>query len=80
MRHATHILCVISVLLIVREALFTTTIGNTAQAGNEHLWYPLAATSELLCVILYAQPGLVPPKAALKKQQGESENEMMGVA
>lgn len=69
MRHAIHILCVVSILLIVREAFFTATIGNIKQAGNEHLWYPLAATSELLCIILYAAPGLIPPKTDDKEME-----------
>ncbi|KAJ7145210.1 hypothetical protein C8R43DRAFT_1130257 [Mycena crocata] len=37
----------------------TSAIRRTAQ-GNEHLWYPLAALAELLVVLLFLAPGLVP--------------------
>ncbi|KAK0473869.1 hypothetical protein IW261DRAFT_1552854 [Armillaria novae-zelandiae] len=64
-KHGSFILCAISVLLIVREAFLTATISNTKAASNEHLWYPLVALPEILAVILYCAPGLIPPRSEL---------------
>ncbi|PBK70159.1 hypothetical protein ARMSODRAFT_974644 [Armillaria solidipes] len=66
-KHGSFILCAISVLLIVREAFLTATISNTKAAANEHFWYPLVALPEILAVILYCAPGLVPPRSELPK-------------
>ncbi|KAK0183703.1 hypothetical protein F5146DRAFT_940729, partial [Armillaria mellea] len=64
-KHGSFILCAISVLLIVREAFLTATISNTKTASNEHFWHPLVALPEILAVILYCAPGLVPPRSEL---------------
>ncbi|PBK70217.1 hypothetical protein ARMSODRAFT_1036301 [Armillaria solidipes] len=66
-KHGSFILCAISILLIVREALLTATINNTEAALNENFWYPLVALPEILAVILYCAPGLVPPRFELPK-------------
>ncbi|KAG6852467.1 hypothetical protein C0991_011737 [Blastosporella zonata] len=63
--HGSYILCVIALLLLVREAFTTATIKNTSALYNEHFWYPLYALPELLAVALYATPGLVPPRSEL---------------
>jgi len=55
-----YFLLVISILLVVREAFFTATAGNTTEQNKEALWYPLAAVTEFIAVALYAIPGLVP--------------------
>ncbi len=64
-KHGSFILCAISILLIVREAFLTATINNTEAALNEHSWYPLVALPEILAVILYCAPGLVPRRSKL---------------
>ncbi|EIW85842.1 hypothetical protein CONPUDRAFT_70536 [Coniophora puteana RWD-64-598 SS2] len=64
-RHGIVLLCVISLLLVAREAFFVATAGNQTKANDENLWYPLAATTEFIAVILFAAPGLVPSRAEL---------------
>jgi len=66
-RHASHALCLISLLLLVREVFLTATISNATKQNNEHFWYPLLAVPEILAVILYAIPGLVPSHSKLPK-------------
>ncbi|TFK68652.1 hypothetical protein BDN72DRAFT_841538 [Pluteus cervinus] len=70
--HGGYILCAISVLLLIREAFAVATVGNIAKSGNEHLWYPLVAVPEILAVILYAAPGLVPPRSDLNQGQSQA--------
>ena len=60
--YGIYILLVMSILLVVREAFFTATAGNTTQQNKEALWYPLAAVTEFLVVALFATPGLVPDR------------------
>ncbi|KAJ3932038.1 MAG: hypothetical protein NXY57DRAFT_894969 [Lentinula lateritia] len=60
-RHGVLIFMLIAILLLLREIFIVATIGSTAKQNNEHLWYPLVALPELLCIILYAVPGLIPP-------------------
>ncbi|KAJ7119347.1 hypothetical protein C8R43DRAFT_86099 [Mycena crocata] len=63
-RHAKILLCLISLLLVVREAFFTSvTLGNLALRKNELLWFELVALTEFLAVLCYAVPGLVPVEA-----------------
>jgi hypothetical protein len=52
-------------LLLVREAFAAATVHNPAQADKEALWYPLSALPELLAVLLFAVPGLVPSRAEM---------------
>ncbi len=47
-----------------------SSIQQTAQ-GNEHLWYPLAALSELLVVLLFLAPGLVPLRSMIMRHRRE---------
>jgi len=65
--HGTKVLGLICVLLLVREIFLVATIQNPAKQQNEHYWYPLSATTELLAVCLFLTPGLVPPRAELPK-------------
>ncbi|KAG7453204.1 uncharacterized protein BT62DRAFT_878799 [Guyanagaster necrorhizus] len=64
-RHGAFILCAISLLLLVREAFLAATISNLKKETDEHFWYPLVALPEVLTVMLYCAPGLVPPRSEL---------------
>ncbi|KAJ6501977.1 hypothetical protein C8R45DRAFT_895174 [Mycena sanguinolenta] len=46
----------------------SSTIKQTAQ-GNEHLWYPLAALAELLVVLLFLTPKLVPLRSMVMRHR-----------
>jgi hypothetical protein len=46
----------------------SNSIKQTAQ-GNEHLWYPLAALAELLVVLLFLAPGLVPLRSMVMRHR-----------
>jgi len=59
-RYGNYILLLISLLLVVREAFATATVKNSAKEANEHWWYPFLVVPEILAVILFAAPGLVP--------------------
>ncbi|KAJ3926277.1 MAG: hypothetical protein NXY57DRAFT_1029601 [Lentinula lateritia] len=61
-KHASLLFGIISLLLLIREIFTVVTINNIAKANNEHLWYPLIALPEILCVLLYTIPGVIPPK------------------
>ncbi|KAJ3903007.1 hypothetical protein F5879DRAFT_1016799 [Lentinula edodes] len=61
-KHASLLFGIISLLLLVREIFTVVTINNIAEANNEHLWYPLIALPEILCVLVYTVPGVIPPK------------------
>lgn len=63
--YGAYILCVIALLLLIREVFAVATMGNQAQQKNEHLWYPLSALPEIIAVLLYATPDLVPPRSEL---------------
>ncbi|KAG6909394.1 hypothetical protein DXG01_000695 [Tephrocybe rancida] len=66
--HGVYILCGIALFLLVREVFATATLGSASKQNNEHLWYPLYALPEILAVMLYATPGLVPPRSELTNQ------------
>ncbi|KAJ6552245.1 hypothetical protein DFH09DRAFT_1038858 [Mycena vulgaris] len=70
-RHGRYLLCVISLLMLVREVFLTATINNPSKQNDERLWYPLVALPELLAVLCYAVSGLVPTRAALKAARKE---------
>jgi hypothetical protein len=65
--HGTKILGLICLLLLVREIFLVATIGSLAKQQNEHFWYPLSATTELLAVCLFLTPDLMPPISELPK-------------
>lgn len=65
-QYGNYILVITSILLIIREVFSVATVTNTAQLYNEHLWYPLIALPEILVVILYVTPGLVPRRDELQ--------------
>ncbi|KAG7447047.1 uncharacterized protein BT62DRAFT_948923 [Guyanagaster necrorhizus] len=64
-RYGSFILCAISLLLLVREAFMVATITNSQKEADEHFWYPLVALPEILAIMLYCTPGLVPPRSKL---------------
>ncbi|EIW84821.1 hypothetical protein CONPUDRAFT_141671 [Coniophora puteana RWD-64-598 SS2] len=65
-QNGAFILALISLLLVAREAFFTATIHNTSEQNNEKLWYPLSALTELVAVILFLIPGLVPARKEIR--------------
>lgn len=64
-RNGIALLCVIAVLLLIREAFFVATMNNSEKQNKEDYWYPAAAVTEFLAVVLFAAPGLVPSRAEL---------------
>jgi hypothetical protein len=64
-RHGTFVLTPLVLVLLVREAFAAITLHNAAQADDEGLWYPFSALPELLAVLLFAVPGLVPDRAEM---------------
>ena len=74
-KHGNFILLAISLLLLVRQAFVTATMTPRTRSKqfNEHFWYPLVAAPELLAVLLYTTPGLVPAKDDLAKESEKGE-------
>lgn len=66
-RHGNYILVIISVLLMIRELFLISTVTNVTKQYNEHLFYPLVALPEILVVILFTTPGLVPRRAEIQE-------------
>ena len=64
-RYGDYILLIISLLLLIREIFSIATVNNAAKQDNEHLWYPLIALPEILVIIFYLTPGLVPRRDEL---------------
>ncbi|KIM55057.1 hypothetical protein SCLCIDRAFT_1221469 [Scleroderma citrinum Foug A] len=64
-RYGLYVLIVISVLLVTREAFFTATFSNSDVQNNEHFWYPFSALTELLAVLLFMIPDLVPSRSEI---------------
>ncbi|OCH93979.1 hypothetical protein OBBRIDRAFT_789681 [Obba rivulosa] len=62
--HGMIFLSTIAFLLLVKMLFMTATVGKSAQ-NNEALFYPFSATTELIAVILFAAPGLVPSQSEL---------------
>ncbi|KAJ7634483.1 hypothetical protein FB45DRAFT_1056513 [Roridomyces roridus] len=88
------ILLVVAAMLFMRVVFFAATVrqrasgkqtptamvGNAVQ-NNEHFWYPLAALTELLVVLLLLIPGLSPVREALKRHvPGVGDSEKRGEA
>lgn len=66
-KHLSLVLCVIALVLLVREIFATATMSDLRKQNNEHLWYPLYALPEILAVAMYSTPNLVPPRSELPK-------------
>ncbi|KAJ7243576.1 hypothetical protein B0H12DRAFT_1325768 [Mycena haematopus] len=49
--NGAYLLCLISILMLVREVFFVATINNSVRQNEEQLWYPLVALPEFLAVI-----------------------------
>lgn len=64
-RYGIYILVFIAVLLMIREIFTAATLGSQAKFNNEHFWYPLIAVPELLAVLCYSTPDLVPRRREL---------------
>jgi len=64
-RYGNYILLIISFLLIIREIFTIATVTNSAKQYNEHFWYPFVVLPEILSVMLYTTPGLVPRRDEL---------------
>ncbi|KAJ4475507.1 hypothetical protein J3R30DRAFT_3499954 [Lentinula aciculospora] len=62
-RHDAQIFVGISALLLIREIYMLATIGSSTTQNRESTWYPFVALPELMCVMLYALPGIIPPPA-----------------
>ncbi|KAH0830712.1 hypothetical protein J3R83DRAFT_2190 [Lanmaoa asiatica] len=58
--YGIYILLVICILLIVREVFLGATANDPSRQDNEAFWYPLAALTEFIAIVLFATPGLVP--------------------
>ena len=60
--------------LLVREAFVTATMTPSTRSKqfNEH---PLVAVPEILAVLLYTTPGLVPAKDELAREKNEERND-----
>ncbi|KAJ3555287.1 hypothetical protein NM688_g2668 [Phlebia brevispora] len=69
-KHRLILLLAIALLCVTREAFFAATSKNTKQQNNAHLWYPLAALTELVAVLLFAVLYLVPSRAEISKDLG----------
>ncbi|KAJ7448230.1 hypothetical protein B0H11DRAFT_2081019 [Mycena galericulata] len=65
-RNGNYLLCLISLLMLIREAFLVATLNKLAKQYDERLWYPLVALPELLAMACYSVSGLVPTRAALK--------------
>ncbi|KAG8863272.1 hypothetical protein FRB96_008763 [Tulasnella sp. 330] len=71
--HHHLILIIIGVLLLLRTLFYAATVHNRLNGstpaqgaqGNEKLWYPLVALTELLVALLFLTPGLVPLRSLL---------------
>lgn len=66
-RYGNYILLVISFLLMTRELFSIATVTNAPKQENEHFWYPFVSLTEILVVILYTIPGLVPRRSELQE-------------
>ncbi|PPR04611.1 hypothetical protein CVT24_011739 [Panaeolus cyanescens] len=65
--YGAQILCLVSFLLLVREAFNTGTVQDSKRGNEEQLWYPFVALPEVLAVVLFMIPGLVPMKTELPR-------------
>ena len=72
-RFGNHILLVISLLLVIREVFSIATVKKTRKQYDEHLWYPLISLPEVLIVILYITPGLVPRREELQQHHAAQQ-------
>jgi hypothetical protein len=76
-RYGNYILLMISLMLVIRETFTIATVTNPAKLYNEHFWYPFIALPEILAVMLYTTPGLVPRRDELLEYSlaGDTESQ-----
>ncbi|PPQ78965.1 hypothetical protein CVT25_002294 [Psilocybe cyanescens] len=74
-KYGVFILLMISVLYLISETFSMVTIQDDEQANNERLLYPLGFLPELVAVMLYAIPGLVPALLQCYKAKARSRAE-----
>ena len=75
--HGSYFLCIIVILLLIRQVYLTATVSKVSHQ-DEAEWYPLAALTELIAVCLFAVPGLVPNKRDLTARINEHEKNPEG--
>lgn len=64
--HGIFFLLPMVLLLLLRQAFYTATLNHSSTSTNEHFFYPLSALPEILAVLLFAVPGLVPPRKSVE--------------
>ncbi|EIN13118.1 hypothetical protein PUNSTDRAFT_139777 [Punctularia strigosozonata HHB-11173 SS5] len=65
-RHASRLLAVITVLILIREVFFIATSSSFSTQNKEVLWYPLSASTEYIALAVFSIQGLLPTRAQLK--------------
>lgn len=65
--HGMKILLFTGLFLAVREAFYAVTLNNIPRQQEEKLFYPFAAGTELIAVLTFLIPGIVPPKHELPR-------------
>jgi len=65
--HGMKILLFTGLFLAVREAFYAVTLNNLPRQQEEKLFYPFAAGTELIAVLTFMIPGIVPPKHELPR-------------
>ncbi|KAF8148540.1 hypothetical protein K438DRAFT_1832862 [Mycena galopus ATCC 62051] len=75
-RNGRYLICLISLLMMVREVFLAATMNNSTKQNDERLWYPLVALPEFLAVVCYSVSGLVPSRAALRTAQSSNSYSM----
>lgn len=65
--HGMKILLFTGLFLALREAFYVATLNNIPRQQEEKLFYPFAAGTELIAVLTFLIPGIVPPKHELPR-------------
>lgn len=61
--HGQWILLTISLVLLVRELYAAITLNDPTKTANETLFYVLQAMPELIALLMFTVPGLIPSRA-----------------
>jgi hypothetical protein len=62
--------------LLIREIFTVATLGNPKVSENEHFFYPLLAVPEIVVVLFFMTPGLVPSKEQRLQAQTKTAYEL----
>ncbi|KAF5317993.1 hypothetical protein D9619_012058 [Psilocybe cf. subviscida] len=77
-RYTMPLLIAVTSLLLIRQTFAMVTVNDSVTQNKENYWYPLITVPELLAVLLYAIPGLVPrttqPEGSKEQQDIETQN------